>query len=192
MILKHFGFVDSEDGLLLIGDALVLQQWQGMDDEDTQSLNIENIFVNQVPGTSIVINQRTASMWSLDGAGSVDIFSNEKFDQIILVRSWLDDTDDSTDDIEKVSIISSMPRPLSNQFSEFQITSGVLAIFWPIESGSCITGNSRANISLSIQNMMTETSGVLLPALNGRYFCFHDEVKLGQSEARRCHLLRLD
>jgi hypothetical protein len=189
MTLEHCGVVDSEDGLLLFGDAAILQWWGGSDSEHMRTAHIEAAFRAGAPGLNITIAHRAVVIWDIEGSGTTDIFSDRALNKIVLVRSWLEDPIDARTEFETVLTLGSMPLSPDVAFAEFQIECGVLAILWPTESGECIHHTGRANYTLATQYMMTKSTGILLPALNGRYQCFHDEVQTQQGEARRCHVV---
>lgn len=187
MALKHYGVVDSEGGLLVFGDAATLQLWRGSDHEQAQSTQIESIFEEGLPGMNVPIFQKTGVLWNLFGPGTADIFQDESLDKLIIVRCWLDESDD----IDEVMLLGQALINSGSTFAEFEISTGMLVIMDSIESGNCIESGEGFKYSLSEDEMMTETSGMLLPILNGRYQCFHDEVQTELREARRCHIIRV-
>ena len=103
----------------------------------------------------------------------------KQMNEILLIRVWLDDSDSEDDVFAFISISDDM----RNEFAELEVTSGFLAILPPTESGNCIRTLDQTHYFLSVHDMMTETSGAILPVCNGRYRCYHDNVKTEQGES---------
>ena len=188
MNLKHYGAVDSEDGLLLFGDPGVLQRWRGLDGEPKHVGRIEASAEKGLPGVAIKMAREIGIIWDLEGEGTTDVFVEEETGNIVLVRCWLAD---SEDEMTAIGALASAPAALSKPFGEFHLSTGLLCAMTPTESGDCIRTVGATEYALSVEQMMTESSGLLLPAVNGRYHCFHDTVSMQPGEARRCHLLRV-
>jgi hypothetical protein len=186
MILTYCGVVDSEDGLLLFGDAATLQSWRGSNFDDMGFARSQAVLRKGLPGLQTPILDDEGIIWNMDGPGTVDLFSNEGGDEILLIRVWLDGSESE----DKVFAFASIPVDLRNEFAELEITSSFLAILSPTESGNCIRTLDQIQYFLSDHDMMTETSCAILPICNGRYRCFHDKVKTDSGEACRCYIVR--
>lgn len=187
MAFAYCGVVDSEDGLLLLGDPTTLQLWRGTEDEQTQQDRIEAMFEKGQPGLTIPLGHGGGVIWDIDGPGSTDIFRDEATGNLKLVRCWLA----GDDDMEVVFALSNAPTELGKPFAEFEIKTGFVVIMWPTEPGSSIRSVDGGGYSLAVEEMMTDTCGMILPLPNGRYQCFHDEVETEQGEARRCHVISI-
>jgi hypothetical protein len=189
MTLEYCGAIDSEDGLLLFGDAAILHLWRGNNSEPIASTQLESALGDGAPGTNIPIAHKSGVIWDLEGPGTTDVFRDQMPGKIILVRSWLEDPLESETESEAVLGLGSLSFSPDVAFAEFQIESGTLAILWPTESGECIREIGPFEYSLEKRDMMTASSGMLVPVEKGHYQCFHDNVETLQGEARRCTIV---
>ena len=191
MTLNYHGVVSSEEGLLLFGDAKTLQQWTGLENEKAQVDQTEVILEAGQPGLNLSIENGLGVIWEMEGAGTTDVFISDVAEDIMLVRVWLEGSEDSATETQMIADFSAMPVAPSPVFAEFEVRSGYLAILAPSESGECIKGQEFTPYYLSVEDMTTDSSGTLLPCANGRYHCYHDSVQLGAPEARRCYIKRV-
>jgi len=189
--LNYYGVVSSEEGLLLFGDAKTLQQWRGLENEQAQVAQIKTILEAEQPGLNLSIEDGLGVIWEMEGAGTTDVFISAIAEDIMLVRVWLEGSEDAESETQIITDFSAMPMASSPVFAEFEVRSGYLAALAPSESGECITSQDGNRYSLSVEDMATEGSGTLLPCANGRYQCYHDSVQLGAAEARRCYITRV-
>ncbi|MCW3098388.1 MAG: hypothetical protein JWL77_4006 [Chthonomonadaceae bacterium] len=191
MVLNYYGVVDSEEGLLLFGDANTLHHWRGLENEQAQVDQIEVILESGQPGLNISIEDGMGVIWEMEGAGTTDVFISDIAEDIMLVRVWLEGSEDSESETQIITDFSVTPVASNPVFAEFEVRSGCLGILAPSESGECINSQDSIHYFLSVEDMATESSGTLLPCANGRYQCFHDSVQLGSAEARRCYITRV-
>lgn len=190
MALKHLGVVDAEVGLLLLGDPVTLQLWHGSDSEQTQMARIESAVREGKPGLNVSISNQASAVWDMQGSGSADIFYEEISGEIVIIRCWLDDLE-SKAEIPAIEDFGMTSADLSIAFAEFEVKTGLLAILCILERGNCIHCTNEFSCFLSDEEMMTSTSGILIPVPKGRYQCFHDELTRKHGQARRCRLVRV-
>jgi hypothetical protein len=185
MAWEYIDAVDSEDGLLVFGDAAALQMWRGTSSDEEDVNKIQSALTGGLPGLDLPIANDTGVIWNMEGPGTADVFRDEPSGHILLVRSWLTDPES----MESVLAFSSIDAALNNAFAQFHIHSGCLAILSSTEDGASIHNANETEYILSRQDMMTETSGMLLPITSGHYFCYYDKIEIEEEEAIRCHVI---
>lgn len=185
MALSDRGAMDSEDGTMLFGDADALIEWRGIESEATHSASILAALSQSLPGVGLTVSGKAVVIWDLHGAGTVDVYSDDRHNGILMVRSWLAESTSQNTLLD----LASLPMDFSNAFAEFDVRSRFLVMFGPVESGGCIRIRSTIEYFLSEDDMMTESSGLIFTVANGCYRCFHDTVKNEQGEARRCYVV---
>jgi len=191
MSLRYIGPVDSEDGLLLFGDAATLRQWRGSDNEPAEIYRAETAIAARHPGLSVSVGQAAAVLWDIAGPGTVDVFVHREDESLRLVRSWLEgDSVSDSDELTIVTALASVPSTASLPFAEVVVDCGTLALFWPAEEGACIRRAPGGAFTIDSEQTMTESSAMVFPVASGRYQCVHDEVASKGAEARRCRLSR--
>jgi hypothetical protein len=95
--MKLLGYVSGEGGPLVIGDASVVRTWRGyVDDEpDDDYKRVCAVFDNdpQCEGGPIDIGSGHIVTWEMQGGGTSSVY--ETVDGgLVVVRPWLQDTDD--------------------------------------------------------------------------------------------------
>ena len=185
--MKYLDNVDSEGGPLLIADAEVARKWRGSGNSDYDRACQVFIDDSSIQGHMVSIRQKQGLVWEIGGAGTADVFL-DRSDHLIVVRAWLDDP---ADEMSTLFTLAALPRTEVISLGSLEITSGVLAILWAPESGECIESLEVVECERPTgEEMMSESSGLLVALPNGIYSCLHDEVKGLDGEARRCHLTR--
>ena len=171
---------------MMIGDAAALQSWQGSRQEIEHSEKIVNFLNTSQYGLQIEVEGHPVVIWDINGPGTIDIFS-QSGDNICLVRAWLSDDGD----MPEIESLCALPIGANEIIGEITIESGCLALIWSGESGSCIRVSRDGHYSLDTNEMMSDTSGLIVTLSSGIYRCTADEVRTDTAEARRCHIVRL-
>lgn len=191
--MEYIDYVDSEGGPFLMADAIIMRDWHGSDGDGSdyeracRALRADP----EPPGALISVGLEQALVWNPYGAGTGDVFINERGD-LTIIRSWLDEPDGaSTDDeLKTVTTLAELPLGEVTAFGSLRITSGVLAILWAPESGECIEVLDVEESERPTGEMATGSSGLLVRVAKGSYSCMHDEFELADVSARRCHLIK--
>lgn len=181
-----------------MADANVARTWRGSDggssDYDRACLQLRSD--PDAPGIQWGFNACQSIIWDPYGPGTGDAFS-EGTDRLVFIRAWLDEPADADtdDELATVSALVLLPSNEAVSLGTLEITSGVLAILWAPESGECIEPSDIESLRLNESTrpsgeMSSDSSGLLVKMATGIYTCFHDEIELGGSSARRCHLIK--
>lgn len=188
--LIKLGYVCSEGGPILLGDAGDIRYWEsdgsGADYEKACTVfEREDVF-----GGTVLVNAHKGIVWEMGGAGTGNIFLSKE--AIMIVRSWTDGIEENPDFL---STIIEMPMETSTSIGEIEIYSETLAIMWAAECGQCITLDDIGLGLLSSGqrpsgDMVTGCSAFIVGVKNGVYQCLHNEIQINQYSARRCCISR--
>lgn len=191
--MDYIDSVDSEGGPFLIADGTIMRDWRGSDGDGSdyeracRTLRADP----EPPGALISVGAGQALVWDPYGAGTADVFINERGD-LTIIRAWLDEPAGANTDDELRAVTALVVLPLNEPINlgSLEITSGVLAILWSPESGECIKSLNIEESERPIGEMSSDSSGLLVRVAEGNYACLHDEFELADVSARRCHLIK--
>ena len=196
--MEYIDNVDSEGGPFPVADAEGIRIWRGAEEGSPEYEDTCQLFLTdpEPPGVFISVGTQDVLLWEPHGAGTGDVFVNQQ-GNIIIIRAWLDEPveADTDDELAVVSALVSLPLNEPIELGTLEISSGVLAILWSPESGECIETSDIDSLEISESarpsgEMSSDSSGLLVRMAAGSYTCFHDEVELGESSARRCHIVK--
>ncbi|MEO5928910.1 MAG: hypothetical protein ABIR47_03160 [Candidatus Kapaibacterium sp.] len=182
------GDVDSEGGPFLIADAAVARKWGGLEEKWADYNRAWDVLKNNpdVLAGEIMIGDARAVVWDARGPGTASLF-RKNADHLILGRFWINEQDDfvpAARDCLAVGIERAVV------FGTIEVTSGVLAILWTPESGSCIESFIVPPDGRPAGEMGIESSSLLVEISPGTYRCLYDDFDREEWIFRRCHLLR--
>ena len=187
--MENLGYVSSEGGPLLIADAAIARNWQGatLDNVDDYQRACEIFDADsEVQGEFIPIAESRGLIWDMGGAGTSDIFLKDSA-HLVIVRAWLDDTDDEE---KAISDLAHTPLREYKDLGSLEVKTGLVAILWAPESGQCIEATDISGSAVSIDGTSIDGSGLLVKLERGAYKCLHDEFTGKHGDARRCHLIK--
>ena len=192
-VMQYIDNVDSEGGPFLIADATIAREWRGSDGDGSDYECACQVFSTdpEPPGALIAVGLGQALLWELYGAGTGDVFVDER-GNVTIIRAWLDEPDggNAADELRAITALVLLPLNEPVDLGSLEITSGVLAILWSPESGECIESLDVEENERPTGEMATDSSGLLVRVAKGSYSCLHDEFELADVSARRCHLVR--
>jgi hypothetical protein len=184
--MKHLFTINTEGGPLLCFDAGCGRNWQGSESPSSDYKNLCAIFDSspEMPATVVNIGGCHAVAWETSGAGSADVFRGDDA-RIRVVRAWVDD--DTRRELEK---LASADASTQVEIGDVEIPSGIVALMWSPESGQRIPLSLEQGFQ-RVPGTSLDDSAWVLRATKQRYRCYHDEVAVGKSQARRLTLIPL-
>lgn len=187
--LIECGYVSGEGGPLLMCDSLDARRWHGnvggATDYDRACAFFDEH--SEPPGGMIALQGSFGILWEMRGAGSAFVYQSEDRSEIYIVRSWSDNEID--DDILE---IVSTTRSSVQSIGALNIVTGMVAIFWAVESGQFEPFGIVSSPFRPVgDDPALDDSALIVPTLCGQYSGEHFEVELSSRDRARVCWLRM-
>lgn len=181
--MNHIFSLNAEGGPLLCVDAGAAARWKGAEDDAPDYANL-CAAIDAQPEFSATITLLAGFpgvVWEMQGAGTADVFVGDD-GRITVVRAWLsEDTNDEVGELADTEPVSRMVLGV------IDVPSGVLAVFWSVESGRTIPQHIDSRFK-QIDGTAIKGSVFALKTTTSRYTCSDELVKVRNSHARRLTL----
>jgi hypothetical protein len=181
--MSHIFSLNAEGGPLLCVDAGAAARWNGAEG-DAQDYGNLCAVIDAQPEFSATITPIAGLpgvVWEMQGAGTADVFVGDD-GRITVVRAWLGE--DANDAVEALADTEPVSRMV---LGVIDVPSGVLAVFWSVESGRTIPQHIDSRFK-QIDGTAVKGSVFVLKAATSRYTCCDELVKMRNSHARRLTL----
>ena len=184
--MKRLFSINAEGGPLLLMDAATAGKWRGVEagSSDYQELCAILDDSPSAPGLFFNVGGSLCLAWEMSGAGTADVFRKEN-GVVRLVRAWL--AKDTPEELQRLADAEDKDGTL---VGELPITSGYLAVLWAPESGETIFASGEGEVQ-EVKGTSIDESAFLVNMPIKKYACVHDEVAVGDSQARRLSLIPL-
>jgi hypothetical protein len=182
--VKHLFTINAEGGPLLCVDATAGRRWRGAESPSSDYKKLCAVFDSspELPGTVVSISACRAVAWETSGAGIADVFRGDG-GAIRVVRAWL--AQDTPQELEGLAFAQATTQV---QIGDIEVPSGIVALMWSPESGERIPLSLEDDFQ-RISGTAVDDSAWVLKATEQRYSCYHDEVVIGEAQARRLTLV---
>ena len=134
------------------------------------------------PGVAFQISGEIAVAWEIAGAGTADIFESQSDNTIRIIRAWV--TTESMDILTALAEADSRNQTL---VGTIRVPTKCLAIFWAPESGKQIPERVESDVQ-EVREAAIAKSSYVMRVKSEIYACTHDEVEIGNNQARRLTL----
>jgi hypothetical protein len=118
------------------------------------------------------------------GAGTADVFK-DSHSQILIVRSWLHDPQDSQGCLVLAEQPLNHPIPIGPLIAD----SMTIAILFAAETGQGFHLPTGIDVARQSGEISIDPGGLIVRTGRKRLNCFHDEVETSAGLARRIHIL---
>lgn len=182
--MDYLGLINAEGGPIIVGDALVLSQWTGVEGTDYDRACALFDADPKLEGAEIKVGMGDAIVWEMEGGGTAFVFRATQFHHIV-VRLW------PTDPLDKEAphVIADQPFKPTTRLGALPIESGILAILWAAEDGTTIELPTSIEAGHPTGEMALEDAGLVIRVTPKAFVCFHDRVETPVGIGRRLHLV---
>lgn len=161
-------------------DAGAAARWNGAVD-DAQDYGNLCAAIDAQPEFSAMITPIAGLpgvVWEMQGAGTADVFVADD-GRVAVLRAWL--SQDTNEDLKELADTKPVSRRV---LGVIDVPSGVLAVFWSVESGRTIPQHIDSRFR-QIDGTAIKGSVFALKATTSRYTCCDELVKVRNAHARR-------
>jgi hypothetical protein len=182
--MKHVFSINAEGGPLLCLDAHAATGWKGSEGEGTDYANLCATFDGQpeLAATMLTVGEHSAVAWEMSGPGTAEVFKAAE-GRIRIVRAWLHE-----DTPQEIQHLASAEASSHTDVGEIEISSGLLAVLWAPESGNKVLLSTERDVQ-RVAGTSIDGSALVMKVPSRRFWCEHDEVRVGVAHARRLTLI---